>query len=349
MACAGLVAVASGYLTGEVAGRLGFEDLGVYKALLKRFYSEAPWTGEDVAALDRLVAPRLTDEWWEHDLGDGLALAHGMTPNGYRMWVTGAAGPGPPTVFDRVFAGPVIPEPTPHPRKVRFVTGGEPAIGVWYRRGDPEPPDDARVATLFEDSAITDVMVAGDFVTIGLAAGVAWEARLDPVLARVTELFPAGSRVPEGMTRDEMLGEGGRAHPEHPEELHLLDPDLPDHRARLLAAQSDGAATARRVAVAVLAESRDAGVRLEAVEAAWADRSPVVRRTAIDAAAGTGDDGMRPLFEAALTATDPWARWKAVRALGELGVGPSREAVEARRTDPDFQVRFEVERVLRAG
>ena len=105
----------------------------------------------------------------------------------------------------------------------------------------------------------------------------------------------------------------------------------------------------RRVAVAVLAESQDAGVRLRAVEAAWADGSPVVRRTAIDAAAGTGDEAMRPLFETALAATDPWVRWKAVRALGELGVGPSQAAVEARRADPDFQVRFEVERVLRAG
>ena len=204
------------------------------------------------------------------------------------------------------------------------------------------------MAALLEDPTITDVMVAGDFVTVGLAAGVAWEERLDPVLARVTELFPAGTRAPDGMTRDEMLGEGGRANPEHPEELHLLDPDLPDHRARLLAAQSDRTAAVRRVAVAVLAESRDAAVRLQAVEAAWADRSPVVRRTAVDAAAGTGDEDLRPLFEAALTASDPWVRWKAVRALGELGVGPSRPHVEAGRTDPDFQVRFEVERVLRA-
>ena len=60
----------------------------------------------------------------------------------------------------------------------------------------------------------------------------------------------------------------------------------------------------------------------------------MVRRTAVDAAAGTGDAGLRPLFEEALTVTDAWVRWKAVRALGELGVGPSRDAVAALRSDP---------------
>ena len=95
VAGAGLVAVASGHLTGEVAGLLGFDDLGAYKTLLKRFFSDGPWTADDVAALDRLVGPHLTDEWWEHDLGDGLSLVHGMTPAGYRMWATGAAETAP--------------------------------------------------------------------------------------------------------------------------------------------------------------------------------------------------------------------------------------------------------------
>ncbi len=45
----GLVAVASGHLTGEVAARLPFEDLAAYKTLLKRFFSAEPWTAEDVS------------------------------------------------------------------------------------------------------------------------------------------------------------------------------------------------------------------------------------------------------------------------------------------------------------
>jgi len=65
--------------------------------------------------------------------------------------------------------------------------------------------------------------------------------------------------------------------------------------------------------------------------------------------AGTGDEGLRPLFERALAANDAWVRWKAVRALSELGVDPSRDAIAAHRDDSDFQVRFEVERALRSG
>ena len=98
-------------------------------------------------------------------------------------------------MFDRVFAGPVVPEPTPHPRKVRFVTGGEPAPGCGTAAAIPTPPDDARVAALFEDADISDVMVAGDFVTIGLVAGASWEDKLDTVLDRVIE--PC-SRPPSG-------------------------------------------------------------------------------------------------------------------------------------------------------
>ncbi len=345
----GLVAVASGHLTGEVAARLPFEDLAAYKTLLKRFFSAEPWTAEDAADLDRLVAPHLPEGWWEHELGEGLVLGHGKRAGSYRMSVSGAGAGPAPSVFDRAFAGPVVPEPTPHPRKVRFVTGGEPAPGVWYRRGDPDPAADARVVALFEDGDISDVMVAGDFVTIGLAAGASWEDRLDTVLERVATLFPAAERFTAGMTRDEMIGEGGRSQSEHPAELHLLDPDRPDHRARLLAAQADPAPAVRRVAVAVLAESASRDVRRQAVEAGWSDRSAVVRRTAVDAAAGTGDAGLRPFFEEALTVADAWVRWKAVRALGELGLEASRDAVAALRADPDFQVRFEVERVLRAG
>ncbi|MDQ3781565.1 MAG: HEAT repeat domain-containing protein, partial [Actinomycetota bacterium] len=332
VAASGLVADASAHLTTEVAIHLPFEDLGRFKTLLKRYFSTQPWRSEDAAELDRLVAPHVASGWWEHDLGEGLRMAHGIDHGHYRLEVTGAGADVPsPSVFDRVFAGPVLPEPTPHPRKVRFSTGGDPAPGVWYRRDDPQAPPDPRVVALLEDEDIADVMVAGDFVTIGLAPGALWEDRLDSILERVTVLFPAAELVARGMTRDEMIGEGGRAQTASPAELHLLDPDRSEHRARLWAAMEDPASGVRRVAVAVLAESTAAGVRQAAVAAGWRDRSAVVRRTAIDAAAGTGDNGLRPLFEQALSAKDAWVRWKAVRALGELGLGPSKDVVAALR------------------
>ena len=78
-----------------------------------------------------------------------------------------------------------------------------------------------------------------------------------------------------------------------------------------------------------------------------ADPSRLVRRTAVDAAADTAHDQFRPLFEESLADDDSWIRWKAVRSLGDLGLGKSRDRVESLTEDPDFQVRFEVARVLR--
>ncbi len=45
-----------------------------------------------------------------------------------RLWA-GGAGTVAPSIFDRVFDGPVVPEATPHPRKVKFTTGGTAAPG----------------------------------------------------------------------------------------------------------------------------------------------------------------------------------------------------------------------------
>jgi HEAT repeat protein len=73
----------------------------------------------------------------------------------------------------------------------------------------------------------------------------------------------------------------------------------------------------------------------------------MVRRTAIDAAADTEDPAARGLFELALRSDDPWIRWKAVHALGDIGLGESRAAVATLSEDEDFQVRLEVAGVLR--
>ena len=164
-----LVATASAYLTGEVAVRLEFDELGPFKELLKRFFSSEPWTDDDSRALDLLVRPRLDVGWWEHDLGGGITLAHGIAADRYRLWVGGTAEPTA-SIFDRAFDGQVVPEATPHPRKVRFAIGGDPAPGIWYRRSDPGVPQDERARRLFAEPDVTDVMVAGDFVPYGTRA-----------------------------------------------------------------------------------------------------------------------------------------------------------------------------------
>ncbi len=72
-----------------------------------------------------------------------------------------------------------------------------------------------------------------------------------------------------------------------------------------------------------------------------------MRRTAVDAAADTGAEELRGFLETALTSDDSWARWRAVRALGDLGPAASHHEIEALSADDEFRVRFEVERVLR--
>ena len=71
-----------------------------------------------------------------------------------------------------------------------------------------------------------------------------------------------------------------------------------------------------------------------------------MRRSVVDAVAGTGRQELRPLLEEALDDVDAWVRWKALRGIAELGPAPSRTAVESRVADPDFRVRLEAARVL---
>jgi len=347
-----LVVTASGYLTTDVAMSLPFDALGPFKTSLKRFFSPMPWAVDDADALSAIVTPHVATGWWEHDLGSGLTLAHGIRAGRYELWLAGGSETRP-SIFDRVFDGTVVPEPTPHPRKVKFSTGGVPAPGRWYRRTDPSAPDDARVKRLFGEPDVTDVMIAGDFVTIGIGGRSSWEQRLEPLLALVTELFgatePQSSAAPE-RTRDELLHEAGGLSPQASlEELHLLDPDDRAGRDALMAALDSDDPRIRRVAVAILVESNDAATRLEAVGRGRGDGSLLVRRTAVDAAADTEDERLRSVFEAALEDADAWTRWKAVRAIAELGIGPSEAAVAALSDDLDFQVRFEVATVLRGA
>jgi hypothetical protein len=344
-----LVPTASGYLTSDVAMALPYEALGPFKNLLKQFFSPMPWRNADADALSALVVPHIATGWWEHDLGGGITLAHGIRADRYELWV-GGTSTASGSIFDRAFDGPVVPEATPHPRKVKFTIGGVPAPGVWYRRTDDGPVTDPRVKRLFAEPDVTDVMVAGDFVTVGIGATSSWEMRLEPLLALVTELYwdeGATTTAPE-RTREELLDEAGHLHLEaRPEELHLLNPDDPADRRRLTAALGAADARVRRVAIAVLVESDDLVVRSEAITRGFRDESRLVRRTAVDAAADTEDPALRPLFEQAANVDDPWIRWKAVRALGDIGVGPSRALVASLAADPDFRVRFEVARVLR--
>ena len=338
----GLVAAASAHLTETIAVHLPFESLGPFKTLLKRYFSGERWTEAEASALSNLVTPHVATGSWEVELAPDLTMHHGVRDGVYDLTIDGTAD-APPSIWNRVFDGPIRPEPTPHPQKVKFVFGGDPAPGVWHLAGDD--PADARVRRLLAEDDVTDVMVAGSFVTIGLRATSSWEERLDDFLALVGSLFSSRPTTSPTRTRDELIGEG-RSVSVSADRLHLLDPDDPPHRERLLSALEDADARVRRIAVAVLSASSDAQVAEDAVARGRADASLLVRRMAVDAAGDAEDELYRAVLETALQDPDPWTRWRAVRALGDLGVGPSRTQVVDLAEDPDFQVRFEVARVL---
>ena len=340
-----LVAAASAHLTETIALQLPFEALGPFKTALKQFFSDEPWSPDDAERLSDLVTAHVDAGSWTAALDDDLTLVHSIEAGRYVLTVAGDIGDGGPSLWDRIFDGPIMPGPTPHPKKVKFAFGGEPAPGIWYLAGDE--PDDQRARRLLGEPGVTDVMIAGDFVTVGLDRQHAWEDRLDPMLELVGQLFSAGSVVDAPLSRDELVSEGQAIRVES-DQLHLLDPDDPSHASRLQTAMKDPDARVRRTAVAVLAGSSDEAVAGQAVQAAYEDSSRIVRRMAIDAAGDTEAEIHRSVLEKALTDDDAWTRWRAVRALGDLGLASSTEAVGALADDDDFQVRFEVAVVLRS-
>jgi hypothetical protein len=343
VAAAELVGIASNHLTTDLYSNLEFSDLVAVKNLLKKFFSAQPWSDDDADRLDMFLRRNVEEPvgWFEHDLGSGLRLIHGFNDGAYRLWATGGSD-GEASIFDRVFSGPVQPEATPNPRHVRFVIGGTPAPGIWYRRGD-ELTDD-RVAGLLEDSDVTDVLVAGDFVAVGLRRASMWKDRLDDMVETVTAGFWSPDRVVgeiDGPSRDELVsGQATGA-------LHLLNPDDPASRATLQEAAGGRDPRRRRMAIATLAQSADESFALAMLSDAFSDPSRIVRRTAVDVAVDLETEGVRSLLEAALGDVDDWIRWKAVKGLSELGLGTSVDAVIALADDPDFQVRFEVAAALR--
>ncbi len=339
-----LVAAASNFLTDDLYTRLDFADLVAVKNLLKRFFSAQPWGEDDIDKLDMLLGRNVEEQsgWFEHDLGSELSLMHGFDTGSYRLWVTGGAEPEA-SIFDRVFSGPVQPEATPNPRHVRFVIGGTPSPGVWYRRGDDI--DLPAVEQLLEDGDVTDVLVAGDFVAIGLRRSQLWRHRLDDMVTTVTDLFWSPGRITadsSGPTREELVSGGGS------EELHLLNPDDEKSRARLESATRDTDPRIRRMAIATLSQTSAPDYAPRLLRGAFEDPSRIVRRTVIDCAVDLGEEAVRGLLEQALADEDAWIRWKAVKGLSDLGAAASHSQIVELTDDPDFQVRFEVAAALRS-
>jgi hypothetical protein len=362
-----LTAQAVGQLT-EVVSGLSLEALAPVKQLLKRFFSTEAWTDADDEALADAIGPSAGGG--HHELEPGLTLVWGREEGRFRLRVESDA-PNAPLAGDdsatdnrdlaETFDGVVVPEATPSPRTIRFATpplhaGPSRVYDSTASSGD----DDPRVARLlgaFDD--VTDVLVGPDFVAVTIARPNRWPTLLASMLRVVTQEFtgadandasePAASTTISAHTgSQERDARAPRRLERAWDELGALRADRPDEVERVLTAASDAEPARRQVAAALLVDAPP-----ETAKRAWegllGDSSRAVRRSVVDALAGTGRQELRPLLEEALDDVDAWIRWKALRGIAELGPAPSRAAVEARAADPDFRVRLEASRVLTGG
>ena len=345
----GLMPQAISELNAVVTG-LPLEALGPVKQLLKRFFSEQPWTAADDQALADAIGPGAGDV--RHSLEPGLTLRWGWPEGRFVLRVERDERDDDLDDLGELFDGPVVPEATPSPRSVRFATppihSGPSRV---YASADAAA-DDPRVARLFREFAdVTNVLVGPQFVAVTIARPDRWESILGPVLRAVTEEFAdeSAAEVPPEPASSVAIAAG--ASEREPRRLERAwaelstDAGTPEHVERVIAAAHDDDVARRQVAAALLAD-----VPTETAANEWRrlldDPSRLVRRATVDAVAGVEREELRPLLEHALDDTDPWTRWKALHGIAALGAVPSRAAVEARAADPDFRVRLEAARAL---
>ena len=369
----GLVPDAAAHLTRDALGHVEFSQLAPLKGLIKQFFSDRPWTTDDDQALADLMGTG--EGWWSHVLGSDFELEFGWRDGHFRIELSAAplgaelASPaasgtdvgerensiehvGRVELMADTFATAVVPEATPNPRTIRFVTGPiHTGPSRWY--ASAVGVDDPRAAALFtEFDAIDNVLVGPDFVAVGLHRSNDWEALLAPVLRLVATQFtgtpdslppaptaptmndePASSRTVPSRAGDTDIERAWR-------ELGTLRADRPADLDRILAARSSSNIADRQVAARLLVDA-DSAVAQLAWDELLADVSRSVRRATVDAMVDTERGALRPLLERALQDADPWIRWKALRGLVGLGIEPSREVVTPLATDTDFRVRLE--------
>jgi hypothetical protein len=367
VAARGLTPLAVTHLVRDALGRIDLEALAPVKGLLKQFFSPAPWTSDDDDALAALVGPG--EGWWEYELDGGFTFAFGWHGGPFRLELARTDAAVPPSdktephearpILEETFEGAVVPEATPNPRTIRFVTNDLHAgASRWYE--SVAQVDDRRVARLFEDfDDVVNVLVGPNFVAVGIRHPDRWEQLLAPVLRVVSEEFvgdPAERHDPNrrddrvGVPAVDVRGTGAltdsRALPRAWRELRALDLDQRADVERLLEAASSDEAATRQVAARILIDAEPDTAAREWGEL-LADSSRTVRRATVDAMVDADRPALRPLLERAIGDPDAWTRWKALRGLVGLGIEPSREVVAPLATDPDFRVRLEAAAALR--
>lgn len=349
-----------------VVSALPLEALGPVKQLLKRFFSDAAWTAADDVALADIVGTGTGGD--RRELEPGLTLTWTWEGGRFRLRVEsdaaegGGASRGADAATDATdlggtFDGAVVPEATPSPRTIRFATPPLESGAARNYESAAAASVDPRVARLFGDfDEVTNVLVGPDFVAVTISRPGRWEQLLEPILRGVTREFAGDvplepdpsateSAPPRAAASENETRAPGRLERAWAD-LGALRAERPDDLERVLSACDDSEPARRQVAAALLADAPP-----DEAAGAWArlvsDASRAVRRSAVDAIAGTERQQLRPLLERALGDTDAWIRWKALSGIGALGSEPSRAAIATVAEDPDFRVRLEAARLLK--
>jgi hypothetical protein len=287
-----------------------------------------------------LVGPG--EGWWQHELDGGFDLAFGWRDGAFRIDVAR------PSALDATFDGAVVPEATPNPRTIRFVTGPiHDGPSRWYESA--ADVDDPRVTALFATfDDVDNVLVGPTFVAVGLRRPDRWETLLAAMLHFIETQFTGDVPSPDAARprqRSDSPTPRAREAKDSAVERAWRELGTAD-QTRISAALSSPELAERQVAARRIADA-EPNVAYAAWEQLLDDSSRSVRRAAVDAMVDAERDALRPLLERALLDTDAWIRWKALVGLVALGIEPSRDAVTPLANDTDFRVRLEAARALR--
>jgi hypothetical protein len=312
------------------------------RSQLCSFFSDAPWTFEDDAALAGLVGHG--SGWTEEELAPGIRLSYGWRSSTFRIEIaadpaldpTGASASAsattdpaqPERTLGDTFEDLVLVEPGRGPAEVRFVTGPG-MIGRAGRFTRADQGSSAAVAALFRDfDDIDEVRVEPGSVSVVLSDANRWPEVLLDAFDAVTAGFVPPRVAPTDRKQERAVAEIGS-----------LDVSSPRDLARLLDATSSPDAAFRSVAVGRL-ELVDPALVATPWTRALEDSSRAVRRSAIRAMSHAARPELRTQYERALGDKDACVRYYALRGLAQIGVGRAEPRVDHHHNDDDLRVRF---------
>jgi hypothetical protein len=334
----GLTLVAVERVARTSFGRMPITLVDRARAQLTRFFSDAPWTVEDDAALSGLVGPG--EGWTQDEIAPGVTLAFGWRAGSFRLDVQADADPesveydesAQMRVHERTlgdtFEDFVVIESGRNPAELHFATGP----GTTRGRGRftrEQQGSSAAVAGLFRAfEPIEVVQVDPGVVSVEVNDAAQWH----DILLQVFDAVNASYVTPRAILPD-------RQYERALQEIGTMSTKDPRDLARILDAVTSPDAAYRRVAVAKL-ETADPLV----VQRPWThsleDSSRAVRRAAIRAMSHAARPDLRAMFERALGDKDACVRYYALRGIAQIGVGRAEQSVDRRRRDDDVRVRL---------